>query len=137
MKPTVLAIALTFFAVRITAQQACPCVPLAHLWVVEECATWNCAMSASILANGDPYVLSLPAGTNDGRWLVVKRVVGGSYTVAPDAPFMLESFDGAAAAMARFSAAADHAPIVLSAPDGKFLVIMSRESASGKKRAAR
>lgn len=137
MKMTVFAVALFFVAGVAAAQQVCPCVPLAQLWAVETCETWNCAASATIMANGDPYVLTLPAPTADGRWLVVKRVVAGSYTASPDAPFILETFDGADGASARFvSVAVDHAPIILSVPDGKFVVIMTRE-AIAKKRATK
>jgi hypothetical protein len=127
---------LTLAAVSISADELCPCVPISHLWVVEACDTWNCAASAAIMANGDPNVLTVPAPTNDGRWLVVKRVATGSYTPNPDAPFVLESFDGVAGASARYAAVAgDHAPMILSVPDGKFLVIM-RSDVAQKKRAA-
>src|SRR5689334_16369728 len=95
MKQTLLAVALLFAAVTVPAQQVCPCVPIAKIWVVDTCASWNCAASATILANGDPYVLSMPAPTADGRWLIVKRVEAGSYIASPDAPFLLETFDGA------------------------------------------
>lgn len=107
------------------AQNACPCVPVTHVWIVEACETWNCAVSAAILANGDKNVLTLPTGSDDLKWIVVRRVPAGSAYVPPDAPFQLETFDGASAATARFSALDQQAqPMMLTAPDGKFLVIM-------------
>lgn len=138
MKQVLVAVALILApAVPALAQQACPCVPIAKVWTVETCDTWNCAAAATILAGGDPYVLSMPAPTADGRWLVVKRVNAGSYIATPDAPFVLETFDGPDGASARFlSMAGDHAPMILSVPDGKFVVIMARDAVA-KKRAAK
>jgi len=136
MKRTILAVATLMFSAAVTsAQQLCPCVPLSHEWVVETCDTWNCAASAAIVANGDPNVLTMPASTADGRWLVIKRVTSGSYIAPADAPFVVESFEGADGATARFAAMPDHAPTLLSTPDGKFLVIMLKNS-SPKRRAA-
>jgi len=137
MKTTILAaVALIAATSQAPAQQACPCVPLSHVWTVEVCETWNCAAAAAIMASGNPYVFSLPAATNDGRWLVVKRIAAGAaYVPSPDAPFMVESFDGLAAAAARFSSLTEErVPMMFSVADGKFLVIMSREAT--KRRAA-
>jgi hypothetical protein len=138
MKRTMLVLAMLTLSAGVTSgQQVCPCVPIAHEWVVEACETWNCAASAAILANGDPHVLALPAATGDGRWLVVKRVTSGTYTPPADAPFATETFDGVDGATARFaSVAADRAPILLTAPDGKFLVIMLKNPIQ-RKRAAK
>jgi hypothetical protein len=138
MKEVLVTVSLLLVAaVPAFAQQACPCVPIAKMWTVETCETWNCAAAATIMSNGDPYVLSMPAPTADGRWLVVKRVNAGSYIAAPDAPFVLETFDGADGASARFlSMAGDHAPMILSVPDGRFVVIMARDAVA-KKRAAK
>jgi hypothetical protein len=123
-------------AVSISADELCPCVPISHFWVVEPCDSWNCAASAAIMANGDANVLTMPAPTKDGRWLVVRRVATGAYTPPADAPFVLESFDGVAGASSRFAAIeSDRAPMILSAPDGKFLVIMSKDALQ-KKRAS-
>jgi hypothetical protein len=126
MKPAALFVALTLVAVLLPAQNVCPCVPVTHLWTVESCDSWNCAASAAIMANGDPNVLTMPAPGNDGHWLVLKRVNSGSYIAPPDAPYLLESFDSVDGAMARFTAAGDHAPMILSVPDGKFVVVTSR-----------
>jgi len=139
MKKTILAaVALIAATSQAPAQQACPCVPLSHVWTVEVCEKWNCAASAAIMANGDPYVLALPAGTNDGRWLILKRITAGAaFVPSPDGPFAVESFDGVDAAVARFSSlTGDRVPMMLSVPDGKFVVIMLREPAAMKRRAA-
>jgi hypothetical protein len=136
MKPLFFTVLATLIAGAADAQQACPCIPISHVWSVETCQTWNCAASAMIVANGDPYVMSMPAPSDDGRWLVVKRVNAGSYIASPDAPFVLEMFDGADGASARFmSVAADHRPMLLSVPDGKFVVVMSREALPKRKSA--
>jgi hypothetical protein len=137
MKRALFVIAVTLFGVVMSGQSLCPCVPIAHEWVVESCDSWNCAASALVLANGDPHVMAVPAATGDGRWLVVKQVATGSYVPPADAPFVSEAFDGVDGASARFvSVAGDHAPVLLSVPDGKFLVIMLKSPAQ-KRKAAR
>src|SRR6266498_3092183 len=108
------------------AQQVCPCVPISHVLSVETFETWNCAASAMIIASGSPYVVTMPAPSNDGRWLVVRRVNAGSYIPAPDAPYLIETFDGADGAMARFmSVASDRFSTFLAVADGKFVVVIS------------
>jgi hypothetical protein len=113
----------------------CPCVPLSHEWIATACETWNCAQSAMILANGDPYVVALPTGNAAWKWIVLRRVVAGSYTATPDEPFGVEQFDGMAEAVARFSAL-DHdaVPMMMSMTDGKMVVVSLR--ASARRRAA-
>ena len=137
MKPVFFAV-LTLLVQSVGAQQVCPCVPVSHTWTVETCNSWNCAASAMIMAGGDPYVLSMPAPSADGRWLIVKRVAAGSYVANPDAPFLLETFDGADGAGARFvSVSADRGPMLLSVPDGRFVVVMSRDPLPKRRSAAR
>ena len=129
MKSVVIAVLAALLAVRAGAQEVCPCVPIPQVWSVETCDTWTCASSAMIAAAGDRYVLSMPAPSNDARWLIIRRVAAGSYTESPDAPFILESFDGVAVASSRFdSVPRDRTPMLLSVPDGKFIVVMSREA---------
>ena len=54
------------------------------------------------------------------------QVAAGGYV--DNSAVALESFDGVSVATARFaSIAADHHPMIVSAPDGKFLVIFLRE----------
>jgi hypothetical protein len=105
----------------------CPCVPLSHEWIATACETWNCAMSALIDANGDPYVVAVPNGNPQWKWIVLRRVTAGSAIVSPDAPFTVEQFDGTAEASARF-AALDHDsfPTLMSMIDGKMVVVSLR-----------
>lgn len=133
-----LAIAFLTLAVPAAAmaQQVCPCVPTTKLWIVEACETWNCAASAAILANGDPYVVAVPTGSSDYKWVVVRRVVAGAVEVPADAPFVVETFDTLPSASARFAAiSTDLQPQMITGADGKFLVI-SRNTAAGSKRRA-
>ena len=119
----------------LAAQQACPCVPLTKLWTVTSCDTWNCAASALILANGDPMTFTVSTGNPDHPWIVLKQIVSGTATDSPDEPYQLDSFDGIGAAAARFSAIESAArPQLVSAPDGKLLVLSLRSSAIAKKR---
>ena len=128
MNPVLVALLAAFVVVAAGAQEVCPCVPVPHVWSVETCETWNCAAAAMIAASGDRYVLSMPAPSNDARWLIIKRVKAGSYTVSPDAPFVAETFDGVDGASSRYvSLVSDRTPMLLSVPDGKFVVVMSRE----------
>lgn len=128
MKPAALFVMLTFVGGLASAQNACPCVPVTQLWTVETCDSWNCAASMVIMANGNPHVLTVPAPSNDGRWLVLKRINTGSYIPPADAPFILETFEGVDGASARFAAIGDdHGRMILSVPDGKFVVVISRE----------
>jgi hypothetical protein len=131
----ILACSLLLLPIAVGAQEHCPCVPVTHLWIVNGCESWNCAAAATIMANGDKYFLTLPTNSDDFKWVVVRRVVAGSATVAPDAPFRLESFDGVSDAMSRFdSIDRQFEPMLLTAPDGKFLVVV-RSTAVPRKRA--
>ena len=111
-------------------KNVCPCVPLTHQWVATACATWNCAQAAVILANGDPYVMALPTGNEAWRWIVLKRVVAGSFIPSPDEPFAVEQFEQTYDASARFSTL-DHdaLPMMMSTLDGKMLVVSLRPGA--------
>src|SRR4051794_41953954 len=74
------AISLVLFAAASFAQEppnACPCVPITHLWIVKTCSDWTCASTELAVANGDPQVIAVPVGMNDGRWLVVHRFAAG------------------------------------------------------------
>jgi hypothetical protein len=119
------------------AQQVCPCVPLSKLWIVEACETWNCAASATVLANGDPYVIAVPTNSDDYKWVVVRRIVAGAAQVPPDAPYVVETFDTLPSASARFAAInTDLQPQMITGADGKFLVISRNASAPQKRRAS-
>jgi len=84
-------------------------------------------MSNMVLANGDPYVWAVPTGSDQWKWIVLKRVVAGSYISSPDEPFAVDQFEQIAEAGARY-AALDHAalPMLLSTVDGKMLVVSLR-----------
>jgi hypothetical protein len=105
----------------------CPCVPIAHLWTVKTCADWTCAATELAVANGDTQVIAVPVGINDTRWLVVRRLASGSFTNTIDDPYRLEQFDGFDSAANRFSAmTVDFKPVIMTAPDGKVLVMSLR-----------
>lgn len=131
-----LACSLALVPLPAVAQQVCPCVPITHVWTAEACDTWNCAAAATIMANGDQYVLTLPTNDDEHKWVVVRRITSGSATVSPDAPFTVEQFDDGNVAMARFNGI-DHGlhPMVVTGADGKFLVI-ARSAASVRPHAA-
>jgi hypothetical protein len=79
------------------------------------------------MAGGDPYVLTLPTKSQKYPWIIVRRVPSGSFFVPSDAPFAIETFDSAGDGSARFAAiSTDHGPMILTAPDGKALVISLR-----------
>src|SRR5436305_7541467 len=101
----------------LSAQNVCPCVPVTHLWIVKTCADWQCASTELAVANGDPQVIAIPVGMNDGRWLVVRRLASGAAAVDPADPFQLEQFDGMADGAARFAAIPhDSSPALTTAP---------------------
>lgn len=106
------------------SQEVCPCIPLTYQWIVTPCETWNCAAAATVMSNGDKYVLAMPTGSDDFKWVVIKRIVSGSAIISPDAPFTVDSFDGMAAATTRYDLVGHELqPMLLTAPDGKVLVI--------------
>ena len=106
------------------AQEACPCVPISYQWIVEPCETWNCAASAFISSNGDKFLLTMPTNDETFKWVVIRRVVAGSVYIPPNAPFVIDAFDRSAIASAHLDAMNQLlVPMMLSAPDGKFLVV--------------
>ena len=114
--------ALTLLAGDSGAQQACPCVPLTHLWVAVPCDSWNCAASAVVLANGTD-VLPMPTSSADFPWVVLRRVTSGSAASMPNT-FSVDGFDSLTDGVTRYYAT-DHElqPMLITAPDGKVLVI--------------
>jgi hypothetical protein len=123
-------------AVAAEGQEVCPCVPVAHEWIVSACESWNCAASAAIMANGSADVLTMPSGSDDFKWIVIRRVAAGSAIVSPDSPFKVETFQAMLDAANRYVAInPDFRPLLLSAPDGNVLVI-SRSSSQPRRRAA-
>lgn len=127
--------ALLLFTTASPAQQMCPCVPRENLWTIRTCDGFNCAMTALNTANGDPLTFSMPAGINDQRWIVLRRVVAGSYIDDGSDPYQVETFDGAAVATARLASIEnDHRPMILTAPDGMFLVVSLKQAPAPKQR---
>ena len=116
----------------------CPCVPLSRTWVVTACETWNCAQAAMILANGDPFVMSMPTNDTKYGWVVARRVVTGTATTSPDSPFLIDSNTSFATATAQYSAMDPNTlPMIVTAPDGLTLIIRLREAApAGRRRSA-
>jgi len=106
---------------------ACPCVPITHLWLVKTCPDWTCASTELAVANGDPQVIAVPVGLNDGRWLIIRRFVAGG-AIDSEETFRLEQFEGMAGAVQRYNGyGADYRPMLMTAPDGQFLVIALRQ----------
>jgi hypothetical protein len=119
-----LATLLTLSAASLGGQEVCPCVTPASIWTVTACPTWNCAASAFVLTNGDRYSLVVPTTSNDYTWLVVKRVPAGSHTEDPDAPFALAAYPTLGEAIGRYGLiAASLTPMLITTPDGQFVVI--------------
>jgi len=131
--------AVLFFGLTIApvaiADNVCPCVPVTHLWTVKTCPDWVCASTELAVSNGDAEIIAVPVGMNDTRWLIVRRVASGSFSDSGNDPFRLEQFDGFDSAAFRFSGlTADFKPMIMTAPDGKVLV-MSLRAPEPKRRA--
>ena len=122
-------------APAVMADNVCPCVPITHLWTVKTCPDWTCVSTELAVGNGDTQVFAVPVGIDDTRWLVVRRVASGSFSNSTDDPFRLEQFDGFPSAAFCFTGiSSDFKPMIVTAPDGKVLV-MSLRSAEAKRRA--
>ena len=131
MKTHRIVIALLFVAVAAVVDaddNFCPCIPTSFQWIVTPCDTWNCASSAAILANGDPYVMAFPTGSNDHKWVVLRRVATGSAVTSPDSPFLVDSHRTLSEAVAQYSTI-DHdaLPMIMTAVNGEMLVVRLRE----------
>ena len=140
MKPLKLLLPLSLlvlFNSASTAQEACPCVPRENLWVVKTCIDFSCAMTALSDGNRDALTFSMPVGVNDTRWVVLQRVVAGTYTDDGSDPYQVEPFDGASLATARLGAIdTGHRPMIVTAPDGTFLVLSLKHAALPRQRSA-
>ncbi len=128
IKALVLALLLTVSAAAAVADDPCPCFTTGFIWLADACETWNCAASAMVLANGDAHVLVIPTASNSFKWVVLRRVVGGSVAVSPDAPFVVQSFRSMADGTAHFATIGnDRVPMMLTTMDGDVLVVALRE----------
>jgi len=117
------------------AQQACPCVPRENMWTIKTCDGFQCASTMLTAANGDPLTFIMPVGVDDVRWIVMRRVVAGSYGDDGSDPYQLEQFDGISVATARLaSIASDHRPMIVTAPDGTFLIASLKQAPVPKQR---
>ena len=136
MRPLIRLISVfAFAATSVAGQEVCPCVPVTHEWIVTACDTWNCAASAVIAANGDRYVMPLPTNSADYTWVVMRRIVSGSGIASPNAPFKIDGFDGLAEATARYySIDSRLQPMLVTAPDGKVLVVARAEAEPPRRR---
>jgi hypothetical protein len=113
-------------ASRMNGQEACPCVPQTKLWTSSVCDTLQCVSTALKDANGDPALFALPIGMSDRRWLLVRQVSAGGYV--DNSPFVVESFDDIGIASARLaSLTTETHPKIITAPDGRLLVLSLRE----------
>ena len=128
--------ALSLFVGRSGAQEACPCVPLTHLWIVEPCDTWSCAAAMVSLADAKD-VVPLPTSSSDYHWVVLRRVASGSAMASPNT-FKVDGFDTLAEGVNRFQTT-DHdlQPILVTAPDGKVLVVARLEPEKPRTRAVK
>jgi hypothetical protein len=123
--PLLLLLLLTSAAV---GDPVCPCYPTSYEWIVTPCDTWNCAVSAMIDANGNPFVMPMPTNASKYPWVVVRRVVAGAVVMPDNAPFRVERFDSVTLASARFTTIEpDHMPFMMTAPDGTSVVVFLRD----------
>lgn len=110
--------------------------PPRYKWIATPCDTWNCALAALALANGDPFVIVLPTRSSAHPWVVLKRVVVGSVEEDPAVTptFDAECFGELGTASARFSAL-DPArfPLMLTTTDGGILVVCLHEVQTKKR----
>jgi hypothetical protein len=124
-----LPLSLLLLTTASTAQQLCPCFPHENLWTVKTCDGFQCASTMLTAANGDPLTFVMPVSVDDQRWIVMRRVVSGTYTDDGSDPYQLEQFDGISVATARLaSIASDHRPMIITAPDGMFLVASLKQA---------
>ena len=133
---TLVAAVIVTFALPLAINAECPCVPVTHLWIVKTCDSWDCAASDLAVANGDPHVFAVPYGMDDQRWIVFSLIPSGSSAETYNDPLQIDTFEGMDGASAHFVTidAARH-PIIVSAPDGHFLVV-SLKHADPRRRSA-
>jgi hypothetical protein len=101
MRTTLLAL-IALFAV-VPAASADFTVPPPYVWTIVPCPTWNCAVAELVAAAGDPNVIAVPTTDTEHPWIVMKRVLAGTFTEDPAMPWSIEHFSGVGEASARFS----------------------------------
>ena len=116
-------VVLTLLVPTSSAQQACPCVPISHEWIVTACSSWECA-SEIVSSSERRTVVPMPTASSDYTWVVLRRVPTGSAIISPDAPYKVDGFDSLPVASAHFAAIhGDLNPILVTAPDGRILLV--------------
>jgi len=134
IRPLIAAAALVLLALPIVADP-CPCIPISHLWTVRSCDTFDCASSEFTLSAGSGDYVIVPTSSTDVKWVVLQRVAAGTAT-SSDPTFTLDAFDGFTDASLRYmTIASELKPMIMSAPDGRFLVI-ARQTPEPRRRAA-
>jgi len=125
-------------AVAVTADDnVCPCIPVTKVWVATSCETWNCAQAAMVMANGDPYVITIPTNDTKYGWVILRRVVAGSATTVPPDPFQITSYASLQEAVGQYTAAdPNKLPMMAMAVDGTALVLQLREPVPASRRRA-
>src|SRR5207237_9462754 len=98
MRKTVVTLLLLLTAGTASAQQACPCVPVTHLWIAVACDSWDCVVTNVLDAKGQPDAVPIPTTSSDYTWVVLRRIASGGATVSPDAPFHVDGYDSLAVA---------------------------------------
>ncbi len=112
--------------------------PIRYTWIVTACETWNCAAAALVMANGDQHVIVLPTGRDEHPWLTLRRVEEGALSVPETEPFGCEVFEAFEVATTRFhSLDRCLAPIVLTVPDGRTVVLSLKKCDMARRRAVR
>jgi hypothetical protein len=117
--------------------EACPCVPITHLWTAVTCETWDCAAAALAVAAGDPYTFAYPSGDPAHPWIVMRRLASGTSGDSGNDPFKVDMYDDfTGAAVAYMGIDHEMRPMLLSSPDGRMLVLSLREAPVPKRRAS-
>lgn len=123
-----LATALLLLPVAIAEQTT---KPIRYTWIATSCETWNCAVAALVLADGDPHVLVLPTAHEKRPWLVLKRVEQGAIAVPDEEPFTCSVYDTVLDASMVFAQTdACRFPLIVSVPDGRMIVAMLQTCAA-------
>ena len=137
MRTVSMVVVLSLVALPCLAEDK-PVVPAAYQWLVTPYENVHGATTEFLQAAGDPYVIALPTSAVAWPWIVIRRVSSGSVWVDPNTPMTIETFDAIDSATARFaSIGADQAPLLVTAKDGRVLVVSLRQPQSPRPRAAR
>lgn len=136
MKTLILAAVVLLPATLMNAQEFTE--PIKYTWITTSCETWDCAVSAFLLGNGDRNTIILPTGSEKRPWLVLRRVEEGSVFIPDDEPFSCEIFQEMEIAMTRYRELHHcQSPMVMNTHDGRIVVLsMAQCEPSSRRRAA-